>query len=83
MAEPVGDLAGIGNILAGAAGAGLARGDALVIELQGDAHDVVALLLQERRRDRQIDAARHRDHHAGVAGRLVDIEGIPSHARPI
>ena len=81
--EPVGDLAGIGNILAGAAGAGLARGDALVVELQGDAHDVVALLLQERRRDRRIDAARHGDHHAGVARRLVDIEGIPGHARPI
>ena len=28
--EPVGDLPGIGNVLAGAAGAGLARGDALV-----------------------------------------------------
>ena len=64
---------------AGAAGAGLADGDAMVVELQGDAHDVVALLLEQRRRDRRIDAARHRDHHAGVAGRLVDTEGISSH----
>ena len=77
--EPLGDLAGVLDVLAGAAGAGLADGDAMVIELQGDAHDVVALLLQQRRRDRRIDAARHRDHHAGVAGRLVDTEGIPGH----
>ena len=77
--EPLGHLAGVGDILAGAAGAGLPGRDALVVELQGDAHHVVALLLQERRRDRRIDAARHRDHHAGVAGRLVDTEGIPGH----
>ncbi len=77
--EPLGDLAGIGNILAGAAGAGLPGGHTLVVELQGDAHDVVTLFLQERRRDRRIDAARHRDHHAGVAGRLVDTEGIFGH----
>jgi hypothetical protein len=77
--QPLGDLAGVLDIGAGAAGAGPADGDAVVIELQGDAHDVVALLLQQRCRHRRIDAARHRDHHAGGAGRLVDTEGISSH----
>ena len=78
-AEPLGDLAGVLDVLAGAAGARLADRDAVIVELQGDADDVVALLLQERGRHRRIDAARHRDHHAGVAGRLVDIEGIAGH----
>ena len=80
-AEPLGDLARVLDVLAGTARPCLADGDAMVIELQSDAHDVVALLLQERGGDRRIDAARHGDDHAGVARRLVDIEGIPGHGR--
>ena len=78
-AEPIGDLARVADVLAGAAGALLPDGGAMIVKLKGDAHDVVALLLQQGRRDRRIDAARHGDHHAGVAGRLVDIEGIAGH----
>src|SRR6185437_11645878 len=74
--EPVGDLAGILDVLAGAAGTRLADRDAMVVKLQGDADHVVTLPGQQRRRDRRIDAARHRDHHTGVAGRLVEPQGV-------
>src|SRR6202008_2292365 len=77
--KPLGDLAGVLDVLAGAARAGPADGDAVVVELQGDADDVITLLLQERGRDRRIDAAVHRAHRAGVARRLVDTEGIRGH----
>ena len=77
--EPLGDLAGILDVLAGAAGTGFADRNTVIVELQRHAHHVIALLLEERCRDRRIDAARHGNHHAGVARRLVDIEGIPGH----
>ncbi len=51
-AETVGHLAGIADVLAGATGALLADRDAMIVELQCDAHDLVALLLEQRGRDR-------------------------------
>ena len=69
-ADAVGDPAGIVDVLAGAAASRPARGLAMVIELQGNADDVVALLFQQRRGDRAVDAARHGDDDAGLARRL-------------
>ena len=63
-----GDLAGVVDILAGAAAAGTAGCRAVIIELHGDADHVVAGVLQECRRDGAVDAAGHGSHDAG-AGR--------------
>src|SRR5262249_17732071 len=49
---------------------------AMVVELQRDADDVVALGLEQRRRDRGIDATRHGDDHAGVARGAFDVEAV-------
>ena len=67
-AEPVGDAAGVVDVLAGAAGAAPPDGLAVVVELQGDADDVVALLLEQRGDDRGVDAARHRHDDASRGG---------------
>ena len=39
------------DVLPGATGAGAMRGRAVVVELQGDADDIVALRLEQRRGD--------------------------------
>jgi len=49
--QPVGDPARIVDILPGAAGAAPAYGLAVVVKLQGDADDLMAPLLQQRRND--------------------------------
>ena len=43
---------------------------AVIVKLQGDAHDVIAFLGQHRRHNRTVDAARHRHNHARVGRRL-------------
>src|SRR5262245_23871633 len=48
------------NVLAGAAGPGPSQRLAVIVELQGDADDLVTLLFQHRRRDRRINAPGHR-----------------------
>src|SRR5215831_10149804 len=64
------------DILAGAAGAlAMGRG-AMVVELQRDADDVVALGLEQRRRDRGVDATRHGDDHAGILRRAFEVEAV-------
>ncbi len=68
--------AGVVDVLPGAAGALAVGRLAMVVELQGDADDVVALGLEQRRGDRGIDAARHGDHHAGVLRPAFDIEAV-------
>ena len=67
-AERLGDAAGIVDVLAGAARAGAMRRRAMIVELQRDADDVIALALQQAGDDGGIDAARHRDDDAGVFG---------------
>ena len=52
------------NVLAGAAGALAVRRLAMVVELQRDADDVIALLFQQRGDDARIDAAGHGDDDA-------------------
>jgi hypothetical protein len=64
------------DVLAGAAGAPAMSRGTVVIKLQRDAHDVVALGLEQRRRHRGVDPARHRHHHAGVLGPAFDIETV-------
>ena len=75
-ADPLGDRARVMDVLAGAAGALAVGGGAVVVKLQRDADDVVALGLKQRRRDRGIDAARHGDDHAGVVRPPFDIETV-------
>ncbi len=86
-ADALGDIAGVVDILAGAAGA-LAMGRrAMVVELQRDADDVIALGLQQRSRRRGIDAARHGDDNPGVLRTAFEIEtvehgaGLPMRSR--
>ena len=75
-AERLGDPARVVDVLAGAAGAlAMGRG-AVVVELERDADDVVALLREERRDHGRVDAARHRDDDARVGRRLRQIEGV-------
>ena len=56
-AEPLGDIAGVVNVLASAAGTFAMGRRAMIVELQGDPDDVIALGLQQRGRHRRIDAA--------------------------
>ncbi len=64
-ADPLGDEARVVNVLSGAAGALAVRRLAMIVELQGHAHDVIALGLEQRRGHRGIHPARHGDDHAG------------------
>ena len=75
-ADALGDIARVVNVLAGTAGA-LAMGRrAVIVELQRDADDVVALRLQQRSGRRGIDAARHGDHDPGVLRTTFEIETV-------
>ena len=75
-AEAFGDVAGVVNVLPGAAGALAMGGRAMIVELQGDADDVIALGLQQRGRHRRIDAARHGDDNPRVLGTAFDIQTV-------
>ena len=75
-AERLGDAARVVDVLAGAAGALAVRRRAMVVELQRDADDVVALGLEQRRDDRGIDAAGHGDDDAGVLRPAMQVEAV-------
>ena len=49
---------------------------AMVVKLQGDADDVIALGLQQRSRHRGIDATRHGDHDPGVLRTAFQIQTV-------
>ena len=72
----LGHPAGIVDVAAGAAGAFLGQGRAVIVELQGDAHHVIALARQLGGDDRAVDPARHRHDDAGLRGGLGKAEGI-------
>ncbi len=55
--------AGVVDVLAGAAGALLLNDRAMIIELQGHAHDIVAGPMKQGGRYRGVDSARHRRQH--------------------
>src|SRR5438270_10889213 len=78
--DALGDRARIVDVLAGAARALAVHGGAMIVELQGDADDVVTLLLEQRGRDGGIDAARHGDHDARVLRPALDLQRIQHHA---
>ena len=75
-ADPLGDIAGIVDVLPGAAGALAMGGRAMIVELQRDADDVVALGLQQRSRHRGIDAAGHGDDDPGVLRTAFEIQTV-------
>src|SRR5262249_26479581 len=75
-ADPLRPRAGVIDVLAGAARALAVGRGAVVVELQRDADYVVALGLEQRRRDRRIDATRHGDDHAGVPRKAFDVEAV-------
>lgn len=51
-------------------------GGAMIVKLQGDANDVVALGFQQRSRRRRIDAAGHGDDDPGVLRTAFEIETV-------
>ena len=75
-ADALGDGARVVDVLARAAGALAMRRRAVVVELQRDADDVIALGLEQRRGHRGIDAAGHGDDDAGVLRPAVKIEAV-------
>ncbi len=77
-AQTLGHLAGIMDILPGAAGALARDGGAVVVKLQRDADDLITLAGQQAGHHRGIHAARHRHHHAGGGGGLRETERIKS-----
>jgi hypothetical protein len=75
-ADPVGDRAGVVDVLAGAAGALAVGRSAVVVKLKGHPDHVIALGLEQRRRYRGIDAAGHGDDHAGRLRPAFDVETV-------
>ena len=69
-AEAGGHIGRVAHILSGAAGALAPGRGAVVVELQGDADDIVPGAGEQRRGHRRIDAARHR-HDDAVVGRVA------------
>ena len=74
------DAARVVNVLAGAASAFPARRRAMIVELQGDADDVVALALQQRGHDGTIDAAGHGDDDTRILGRAGQHQAVQPNA---
>ena len=78
-ADEVGDAACILDVLTSAAGAFAGDSFPVVVKLERDADDVIALALQKRGDEGAVDTARHGDHdtaadggsHGGDAGRAV------------
>ena len=75
-ADPVGHLARIVDVLAGAARALAADGHAVVVELEGDPDHVVALLTQQGGGDGGVDTAGHGDNDARVRRPLCNTERV-------
>ena len=75
-AERLADAARIVDVLAGAAGAGAVHGRAMIVELQRDAENIVALALQNAGDDGTVDAARHGNDDARIFGLAVKIETV-------
>ncbi len=75
-ADPLGDVARIVDVLPGAAGALAVGGRAMIVKLQRDADDVVALGLQQRSRHRRVDAAGHGDDDPCVLWTAFKIQTV-------
>ena len=75
-ADTLGHFAGIMNVLPRTAGALAVRRRTVVVKLQRDSDYVVALRLQQRSRDRGVDAARHGDDHSCVLRTAFKVETV-------
>ncbi len=75
-AHLLGHAAGVVDVAAGAAGALLGQRRAVVVELQRDADDVVALFGKLGGHDRAVDAARHGHDHARLGRGLGEAQGV-------
>src|SRR5262245_44822483 len=64
------------DVLTGAAGPLAVGRGAMIVELQGDPDDVIALRLEQGGRDRGIDATGHGDDDASVCGPAVEVETV-------
>ena len=82
-AQRCGGPARISDILTGAAGALPAGGRAVVVELEGNAHHLIAFAGEQARNDGRIDASRHRDDDARVFGAPGKIERVQHWFHPI
>ena len=78
MGEPhrLRHAAGVVDVAPRAAGPLLRQSRAVVVELQGDAHDVEPLRGQQGGHGRAVDAARHRHDDPRLGGRLVEPEPV-------
>ena len=79
-ADPLGDVARVVDVAAGAAGALAMGGRAMVVKLQRDADHVIAFGLQQGSRHRGVDAAGHGDHDPRVLRAAFEIQTV-SHGR--
>src|SRR5439155_24130445 len=75
-AKPLGHVAGIVDILPGAAGALAVGGRTVVVKLQRNADDVITLGLQQRSRDRGVDPAGHGDDDPCVLWTALEIQTV-------
>lgn len=75
-ADRLADAAGVVDILTGAAGAGPVHRRAMIVKLQRDAENVVALAFEKPRHDGRVDAAGHGDDDARIFGLAVKIETV-------
>ncbi len=77
--HPLGNAAGVVNVLTGAAGALFGQRRTVIVKLQRDADHVISLRRQHRRHNRTVDAARHGDNHACLRRRLAKPQRIHWH----
>ena len=82
-ADPLRDRARVMDVAPGAAGALAMRRGAVVVKLQGDADDVIALGLEQGGRHRGIDAAGHGDDDPRVLRTAFGIEAVEHAGIPI
>ena len=70
------DVAGVVNVLTGAASAPAMGRDAMIVELHRQPDDIVTFAREQRRHDAGVHAPRHRDDDARVLGRLGQAQRI-------
>ena len=75
-ADPFGDVAGVVDVAAGAAGALAVGSRAMIVKLQRDPDHVIALGLQQGSRHRRVDAAGHGDHDPCVLRTAFEIQTV-------
>ncbi|MNV07104.1 hypothetical protein D3C71_975200 [compost metagenome] len=74
--ERFADPARIVDILPGATGAGAVHSRTVVVKLEGNAEDIIALALEDTGHHGRIDATGHGDNDPGIFRPLVKIERI-------